>query len=466
VTPRARTATNGIQAIAWIGIVALVALYPPSTELDFGLFAVLLVLSVVSDLLRIQVPAHRVFVSASFLAIITAAVFLGPAPAAAVGVLTTLGVWLKERYAVRYLVLNATAYALFPLLAGIAFHEVVEGAGLTAADPTYFVLVFALFVVSLLIDFVIIGGYTALEERVTFAAEIRRAMLPILPSELASAMLTVAIAIAYAELGLAAMVMFAAVVIIFQYLVGALLLSQERAEELQVRARQLAGFQVSLLSALLRALDLRDRMTARHSAAVARYSREIAAAAGLPADQQELVHTAALLHDIGKFVLPDSIVKSSRRKLTDEEWEAIRRHPAEGAALVSQIDGYTPISEIILAHHERIDGAGYPRGISGDDIPLLSRVISVADTYDVITARDSYRKPMSSHEAIEELRRVSGTQLDERYVEVFAELLRDKNLAYRHGEDADFEAELAGSRTIHDYIEGTAPPAEVLLHAS
>jgi putative nucleotidyltransferase with HDIG domain len=466
VSTLARSITNAAQVVAWIAIVALVALYPPASDLDLGLFLTLLVLSVVSDLLRIEVPAHRVFVSASFLAIVTAAVFLGPAAAATIGALTILGVWLKERYAVRYLILNATTYALFPLVAGIAFHEVVDGAGLTEADPTYFVLVFALFIVSLLIDFVIIGGYTAWEEHESFAVEIRRALLPILPSQLASAVLTVAIAVAYSQLGLAAMVMFAAVVIIFQYLVGALLLSQERAEELEVRARQLAGFQVALLSALLRALDLRDRMTARHSAAVARYSREIAAAAGLPPDQQELVHTAALLHDIGKFVLPDAILKSSRRKLTDDEWEAIRRHPAEGAALVSQIDGYTPISEIILAHHERIDGTGYPRGLLDEEIPVLSKVISVADTYDVITARDSYKKPMSSHEAIAELRRVSGSQLDPHFVEVFAELLEDKDLAYRHGEDADFEAELAGSRTISDYVDGTTVPAEALLHAS
>ena len=160
------------------------------------------------------------------------------------------------------------------------------------------------------------------------------------------------------------MALLGVLVLVFQYLVGALLVSQERADELEVRARQLAGFQVALLSALLRTLDLRDRMTARHSAAVARYSREIAAQAGLSDEQQELVHSAGLLHDIGKFVLPDTILKSGRRKLSDEEWEEIKKHPYEGARIVSQIDGYQPIGEIILAHHERIDGKGYPRGLS------------------------------------------------------------------------------------------------------
>ena len=269
-------------------------------------------------------------------------------------------------------------------------------------------------------------------------------------------MLAIGVAFAYVELGTEAVALLGVLVLVFQYLVGALLVSQERADELELRARQLAGFQVALLSALLRTLDLRDRMTARHSAAVARYSREIAAQAGLSAEDQELVHSAALLHDIGKFVLPDNILKSGRRKLTDAEWEEIKKHPYEGARIVSQIDGYQPIGEIILAHHERIDGKGYPRGLAGDEIPELARIIAVADTYDVMTARDTYREPVSSYEAVVELRRVSGSQLDARFVEAFVEVLDGKDLAYRHGEDADFEAELALDKRIHDYVAGDA----------
>ena len=191
-------------------------------------------------------------------------------------------------------------------------------------------------------------------------------------------------------------------------------------------------------------------MTARHSAAVARYSREIAAAAGLPEEDQELAHTAGLLHDIGKFVLPDRILKGDV-ELTEADWIEIRKHPYEGARIVSQIDGYQPVGDIILAHHERPDGLGYPQGLRDGDIPELSKVIAVADTYDVLTARDSYRRPVSTFEAIAELRRSAGTQLDPRYVEILADLLVDKDLPYRHGEDADFETELALDRRIHEY---------------
>jgi putative nucleotidyltransferase with HDIG domain len=209
---------------------------------------------------------------------------------------------------------------------------------------------------------------------------------------------------------------------------------------------------------MLRSLDLRDRMTARHSAAVARYSRAVAAAIGLEPRLQELVHTAGLLHDVGKFVFPDRILKADA-PLTGGDWEIIRSHPAEGAKLVAQLDGYEPVAEVILAHHERFDGGGYPNGLAGEDIPLLSRIISVADTYDVMTARDSYRNPTSSLEAIQELQRVSGTQLDGRLVDAFVALLEDKDLRYRHGVDADFDAEIALEKRIEAYAIGSAPGA-------
>ncbi len=133
---------------------------------------------------------------------------------------------------------------------------------------------------------------------------------------------------------------------------------------------------------------------------------------------------------------------------------------------MSEIDGYQPVGDIILAHHERIDGLGYPRGIQGDEIPVISRIISVADTYDVMTARDSYREPVSSLEAIEELRRVSGSQLDGRFVEIFISMLENQDLTYRHGEDADFEAELALDRRIRDYVGVAAGGGEGRLRAT
>jgi putative nucleotidyltransferase with HDIG domain len=276
-------------------------------------------------------------------------------------------------------------------------------------------------------------------------------------SELAAASMAMGVAFLYHRIGIAAILLFGIVLFTYQYLLGQLRISERRAEELErrgkqlgARTRQLATLQVGMLSALLRTLDLRDRMTARHSAAVARYAREIAIAAGFSKEDQDLVHTAGLLHDLGKFIFPDRILKGDT-KLSDEDWNIIKMHPYQGARVVAQMEGYGPISEIILAHHERIDGKGYPRGLKGPDIPALSRMISVADTYDVMTARDSYRKPISSFEAIQELKRVAGTQLDAEYVELFIKILAGKDVRFRHGEDADFDAELGLDKRVAEY---------------
>jgi putative nucleotidyltransferase with HDIG domain len=423
----------------------------PEANWDLPLFSVLLAFSIFSYVTAVETKS-RIKVSGTFLAIVLAMVLLGGTPAALIGVVTHvigLARWREDKNA---FLCNLVTYAAFPLIGGIAFRQFVEATGITQADWLFYLCVFGLFQLALTINFLMIASYTSYVERVRFSSKLSL-LPPVLPSEFASAMLAVAVAFIYHLIGIAAIALFGVVLVTFQYLLGQLLLSQERADELSVRSNQLASFQVGMLSALLRTLDLRDQMTARHSAAVARYSRAIAQRAGFSRQEEELVHIAALLHDIGKFILPDRILKANV-PLTDEDWMLIKRHPQQGARVVSALDGYGPVADIILAHHERIDGKGYPRGLKGDDIPELARIISVSDTYDVMTARDSYRTPMSSQDAIAELRRVAGAQLDARFVEVFIELLEGKDVSFQHGEAADFEKELA----LESRIAETASP--------
>ena len=440
--------------VASLALVAAAAVWrAPSANWNLPLLCILLGFSVFSDLTAISTTS-KVKISGSFLALVLAMVFLGGTPAAAIGVLTILAGWLRWRDAGHYLLNNVLTYATFPLVSGIAFHEIVDSGGVAESDASFYALIFAVFLVALAINFTMIASYSCYLDRSSFFVKVRTALFPLLPSELAAALMAVGVAYLYVQLGLAGVAMFGVVLVTFQYLLGALLVSQQRAEELELRSKQLASFQVGMLSAMLRTLDLRDQMTARHSAAVARYSRAIAQRAGYSRREEELVHIAALLHDIGKFILPDRILKANV-PLTDEDWMLIKRHPQQGARVVSALDGYGPVAEIILAHHERIDGKGYPRGLAGDEIPELARIISVADTYDVMTARDSYRTPMSSYDAIVELRRVAGKQLDARFVEIFVELLEGKDVSFQHGEAADFEKELS----LEARIEETASPA-------
>ncbi len=433
--------SHALLVLALAVAVAIAVWRAPLANWDFALFGILLGFSTFSDVTSIETET-RLKISGNFLALVLAMVFLGGTPAALIGLVSVLAGWLRFRESWNDLLVNVLTYMTFPLLVGVAFHEILTKTGVTGADPAFYVLVFGAFLAALAMNFSMIAAYTCYLERSSFVEKVRTALFPLLPSELAAALMAVGVAYIYNQIGLAGVALFGIVLIIFQYLLGALLKSEDRARELEVRTNQLASFQVGMLSALLRTLDLRDQMTARHSAAVARYSRAIAQKAGFSKRQEELVHIAALLHDIGKFILPDRILKANV-PLTDEDWMLIRRHPQQGARVVSSLDGYGPVAEIILAHHERIDGKGYPRGLEGDDIPELARIISVADTYDVMTARDSYRTPTSSYEAIQELRRVAGKQLDARFVEVFVELLEDKDVSFRHGEEADFERELS-----------------------
>jgi hypothetical protein len=219
------------------------------------------------------------------------------------------------------------------------------------------------------------------------------------------------------------------------------------------RTREASSAQeaAELLLRLVAALDHHDRITAGHAERVRAFSAALGREVGLTEDELDRLNWAALLHDVGKLdVAPEILNKAGRP--TEEEWESLRRHPLFGEELVAPLREW--LGEWIGAvgsHHEHWDGSGYPRGLAGEDIPKAARLISVADTYDVMTARDSYRKPVSSAEAIAELRRVAGTQLDPEVVEVFAALLDSGDLSFRHGDDADFEAELGFGQLVRRY---------------
>jgi putative nucleotidyltransferase with HDIG domain len=455
----ARPSSTVIALNAAILVCAAVVAVLTSGSANWNLleFALLLGFALASDLMAASIRSSKLKVSGSFLAIVVAMVLLGGAPAAAVGVLTIVAGWVKWREKPHYFLANLASYASFPLACGLLFDLIRDHYRLDSGDTAFPALVFGTFVLALAVNF----GFAAIYMRHMDGSRIldtaKRALVPLLTSDLVAALMAVGVSEVTLHWGAGALALFGVLLLAFQHLLAALLKSEERAEDRQRRTEQRASLQVGLLSAMLRTLDLRDRMTARHSAAVARYAREIAIALELPEAEQELAHTAGLLHDIGKFVFPDSILKGNSR-LTDEEYEIVKMHPFHGAQVLAQIEGYGPVANIVLAHHERIDGTGYPNGMPGEDIPLIARMISVAAASEEMTSRDSYRKPVTSQTAIAELRRVSGTQLDGEIVETFVKILESKDVAYRHGEDADFETELALDRRVHEYASTTELP--------
>jgi putative nucleotidyltransferase with HDIG domain len=344
---------------------------------------------------------------------------------------------------------NTAIFMAFPLAGALAIRQGLGPDPRQAGAFAFATVVLVVFMGAVLLNFALVAGATIALQRVPLAY-LLRVLLTALPTEFATGLLTAGIALMYAETGVGAVGLAAMVVFVFQYLMRASVRAHERGEELSERTRQLASLQVGLLSTVLQTLSMRDAMTARHSAAVARYAREVARMLGLDEREQELIHTAGLLHDIGKFILPDSVLFANR-KLTDEEWELIKLHPEQGAKLVERIEGYGPVAEIVLHHHERYSGGGYPTGIAGEQIPLGARILSAADTYDVMTARDSYRRPVSSEAALAELRRVAGSQLDPQVVDAFERMILEHRVQFSHTDEADFESELAFEKRVADY---------------
>ncbi|HET6547098.1 MAG TPA: HD-GYP domain-containing protein [Solirubrobacter sp.] len=413
-----------------------------------SLLGLLFVLAAGSEIMGFVVRGLRL--SGSFLALVLAMALLGPAPACALAVACALVDAAISRSSLDRKLVNLATFATYSVVGGIAIQALVGDFDPSYGDPLWFAgVVLCTFMATNALNFLLVAGaaWFAYDARLS---SLGRSFVTALPSEFATALLTAGVAFTYGHLGMASVGLAAVVLFVFLYILRTSVNAEERGTELAKRTKELASLQVGLLSTVLQTLSMRDAMTARHSAAVARYAREVARMMGLDEREQDLIHTAGLLHDIGKFILPDSVLFANR-KLTDDEWELIKLHPEQGAKLVERIEGYGPIAKIVLHHHERFSGGGYPVGISGEAIPLGSRIISVADTYDVMTSRDSYRRPVSSEAALAELRRVAGTQLDPQVVEVFERMVLENRVAFSHTDEADFESELAFEKRVADY---------------
>jgi putative nucleotidyltransferase with HDIG domain len=217
---------------------------------------------------------------------------------------------------------------------------------------------------------------------------------------------------------------------------------RETAEELAAVNEQLEKANLSFATALVTTLDARDRYTAGHSAAVAVYARDIAARMGLPEDKQRLVHLCGLVHDIGKIGLAAGLLEKPGA-LTLEERRQMEEHSIIGERILAQVDDYSEIAEIVRHHHERMDGHGYPDGRAGTEIPLLSRIIAVADAYDAMTSDRPYRDAMPSQVARMRLAQSVEAQFDTTVVAAFEAILATADEAYRSGTRGRFTDEVA-----------------------
>jgi diguanylate cyclase (GGDEF)-like protein/putative nucleotidyltransferase with HDIG domain len=195
-----------------------------------------------------------------------------------------------------------------------------------------------------------------------------------------------------------------------------------RIEGEQRHVQQTSDLHLATIEALARAIDAKDQNTQMHIRRVQQYAAGMAKAVGLSPAAIQGVKTAALLHDIGKLAVPEHIL-SKPGPLTQEEFQKIRIHPEVGAEIIAAVPFPYPVAPIILAHHERWDGKGYPRGLSGEDIPIGARILTIVDYFDAVTTERPYHKALSHESAIGLLKHESGRALDPTLVEIFVAML-------------------------------------------
>jgi putative nucleotidyltransferase with HDIG domain len=211
------------------------------------------------------------------------------------------------------------------------------------------------------------------------------------------------------------------------------------ADDLSIANETLERTNLQFAGALIATLDARDRYTAGHSAAVAIYSRDIAGRMGLPDETQELAYLCGLVHDIGKIGLPPGLLEKPGA-LTLEERRQMQEHSAIGERILAHVDEYSEISTIVRHHHERIDGQGYPDGLADEEIPLVSRIIAVADAYNAMTSDRPYRDAMPSRVARLRLAQAVDSQFDTAAVAAFEAILAGADEDYRVARREDFRA--------------------------
>ncbi len=180
---------------------------------------------------------------------------------------------------------------------------------------------------------------------------------------------------------------------------------------------------IDTLYALTSAIDAKDSYTRGHSERVTELSIKLALELGVASEETEKIKLGGLLHDIGKIGIPEAILNKPGR-LTDEEFDIIKSHPDKGVKIMGKVEFLEIIVPIILSHHERFDGRGYPQGLSAEEIPLLARIVSVVDTYDAMTTDRPYRKALTIEEALTEIEKCRGSQFDPDIADAFIRMIR------------------------------------------
>jgi putative nucleotidyltransferase with HDIG domain len=423
----------GWTSALWAGAALTgVVLWEGASIPSLWIVAGLAILAAVAE--RQSVPLTRnTEASVAFLPFVFSAVAFGPFTALVVGALAGLGDFRRPylRWAVYVPVRSLTAAA-----AGLAASAVGSHGGRTGFGEILLATL-AASVANLGADLFFNLGTQAVR-RAGSPYSLLRTLAPLIfVQELLYTPLVALLVYGYHLYSVAIVGAFLVPAIALQRLI--LLYQQQREavsnlEEVNARLER-ANF--SFAGALVATLDARDRYTAGHSAAVAIYSRDIAARMGLSEEEQTQIHLCGLVHDIGKIGLSAGLLEKPGA-LTLDERRQMEAHAAIGEKILSKVEDYAEIARIVRHHHERVDGLGYPDGLSGDEIPLAARIIAVGDAYNAMTSHRPYRDAMPSRVARLRLAQAVESQFDTTVVAAFEAILAAAPESYRSGQREEF----------------------------
>ncbi len=381
---------------------------------SLGLLAFWAVLSIIVESLLIPMPNNTIGVSVGYAINIAAVIVGGPllaTTASGIGFLcrtpriTGRGYVHVFNLPVHKSVFNVSQSVIVTAIISLLYLWAGGEIGKFVLLPTMLILILGVvFNTSLISGFLSISTKTNFID--TWVGNIRGTF----PSSIAVGTMGIIIALAFLGYGYGAVILF----------FGPLLLARY-SFKLYIEMRNLY---LSTIQALNKTVEAKDPYTSGHANRVEKLAVELAEAYHLPFESIQNIKTASILHDIGKIGINDSILNKAT-KLTSEEFVEIMKHPSIGAEIISKVDFLKDITTIVKHHHERYDGKGYPDGLSGEDIPIEACVLTIADSYDAMTSDRPYRRALTTAEAIEELRRNSGTQFHPKLVETFISLLNN-----------------------------------------
>jgi putative nucleotidyltransferase with HDIG domain len=380
-------------------------------------------------------------ISVSFLPIVLAAVIYGPAAAVVVSIASLL-LDFRPPYA-RWL-LWTSSRSLAAGAAGVAA-SALEGTKTESFGRIVAVVAVAT-VVDQLVDFAL--GSVTVRLRGRSFREMARVASTIWFAIPLYTPLTAVLVYVYRHVSPWSVVLFLAPAFAAQKLF--LLYQEQRAtsEKLSMAVARQEKAHLSFASALVATLDARDRYTAGHSAAVAIYARDVANRIGLSETDQNVAHLCGLVHDIGKVGLPAGLLEKPG-PLTLEERRQMEEHPVIGERILANVEDYEEIAKVVRHHHERVDGEGYPDRLVADEIPIIARIIAVADAYDAMTSDRPYRDAMPSRVARLRIAQSVGSQFDTAVVAAFEAILAQATESYRNGWGPDFSFGAQAAADLH-----------------